>query len=171
MNNEQNLNDERKEELIMNQLKNEVKKLIESRNLGKGRFGINDDKTNTNLISKNYSPLICRKYNIISGWPMYVGIICDENLDELDFVVNTVIKECKESGMISNSIQQMRNVTGILSETIVNYYNNIKENCVEGVAILLYIDKCAIENFMGDFMSCYPVRIEWAGIINLLPHI
>jgi hypothetical protein len=147
------------------------KRLIEERQLGSGRMGINDDKTNTNLISKHYSPMIVRKYNIINGWPLYLGIIADSNLDTLDSIVNATIKQCKEAEMITNSIQNMRNLTGILSETIIEYYNQEKENCVEGVAILLYVDKCVIENFYGDFMNHTSCRIEWAGIMGMIPHI
>jgi len=73
--------------------------------------------------------------------------------------------------MINNNIQNMRNLTGILSETLIEYYNIKKDNCVEGVAILLYVDKCAIENFFGDFMNHTSCRIEWAGILGMLPHI
>lgn len=148
-----------------------AKRLISSRVLESGRMGINDDKTNTNLISKHYSPMIVRKYNIINGWPLYVGLICDWSLSDLDKVVNDAIRACHDAGMIGNDIQGIRNVTGILSETIVSYYNARKENCVEGVAILLYVDKCAVENFYGDFMNHTSCRIEWAGIIDMLPHI
>jgi hypothetical protein len=145
--------------------------LIKKRSLESGRMGIEDDKTNTNLISKHYSPMIVRKYNIINGWPLYVGLICDWSLSDLDKVVNEAIKACSDKGMIGNDIQGIRNVTGILSESIVSYYNCKKENCVEGVAILLYVDKCAVENFYGDFMNHTSCRIEWAGIIDMLPHI
>ncbi len=149
---------------------NIAKGLIEDRKLDNNRMGINDNNVNTNLISKHYSPMIVRKYNIIKGWPLYLGLICDEDLSDLDHIVNGVIDAC--SYMIeSNNIQQMRNITGILSETIQIYYNDKKKNCVEGIAILLYIDKCAIENFFGDFMNHTSCRIEWSGIIGMLPHI
>jgi len=146
-------------------------KLISDRMMDGGRMGFDDDKTNTNLISKHYSPMIVRKYNIINGWPLYLGIIADSNLDTLDTIVNATIKRCKAAGMITNSIQNMRNLTGILSETIIEYYNAEKDNCVEGVAILLYVDKCVIENFFGDFMNHTSCRIEWAGIMGMIPHI
>jgi hypothetical protein len=146
-------------------------KLIDERMLDGNRMGINDNLTNTNLISKHYSPLTVRKFNIVNGWPLYLGLICDEDLSELDRVVNGIMDACNEKGMLSNNIQSMRNVTGILSETIQKFYNDKKKNCVEGVAILLYVDKCAIQNFFGDFMNHTSCRIEWAGIMSMLPHI
>ena len=146
-------------------------RLIKERQLDGGRMGIDDDICNTNLISKHYSPLVVRKYNIINGWPMYVGLICDEDLSDLDTVVNGVISACDAAGMIDNNIQNIRNLSGILSETLITYYGNKKKHCVEGVALLLYVDKCAIENFFGDFMNHTSCRIEWAGIIGMLPHI
>jgi len=149
---------------------NIAKQLISDRMLYENRMGINDDKVNTNLISKHYSPMIVRKYNIVKGWPLYIGLICDEDLSDLDHIVNGVIDACFDM-IESNNIQQMRNITGILSETIQKYYNKKKNNCVEGIAILLYVDKCVVENFYGDYMNHGPCRIEWAGIINMLPHI
>lgn len=146
-------------------------KLIKERQLDGNRMGVKDDLTNTNLISKNYSPMTIRKYNIVNGWPCWIGLICDEDLSDLDQVVNGVFDSCQEAGMISNNIQQLRNVTGILSETLQTYYNNKKKNCVEGIAIALYIDKNYIQNFFGDFMNHTSCRIEWAGAMSILPHI
>ena len=165
-------NEKWEEPTINDKVRSIAEKLIINRNLDNtGRMGINDDNTNTNLISKHYSPLIVRKYNIINGWPMWCGIICDENLSSLDEVINSVIKACKSAGMISNNIQDIRNMSGIISETIIEYYNIKKENCVEGIALLIYCDKLAVENFYGDFMNHTSCRIEWAGLIGMLPHI
>lgn len=158
-----------------NSVKEEVfelaKDLIEKRKLAGNRMGINDDNTNTNLISKHYSPMIIRKYNLLNMWPCWIGLIIDENLGDLDQIVNGAIRACEDAGMICNDIQQIRNITGILSESITKYYNSIKENCVEGVAITLYCDKLAVENFAGDFMNHTSVRIEYAGLLDMLPHI
>lgn len=148
-----------------------AKNLIEERQLSKGRMGIDDDTTNTNLISKHYSPMTIRKFNIINGWPMWVGLICDENLYDLDQVINGAVDACKNAGMINNNLQNMRNLTGIISETIQEYYNTKKKNCVEGVAITLYVDKAYIQNFFGDFMNHTSCRIEYAGALSMLPHI
>jgi len=148
-----------------------AKKLIIDRQLDGGRMGINDDKTNTNLISKHYSPMFIRKFNIINGWPCWVGMICDEDVSDIDKVVNSVVKAAKEAGMITNNLQNMRNFTGILAETIIDYYNNKKAYCVEGVAITLYVDKAYIQNMFGDFMNHTSCRIEYAGALGMLPHI
>jgi hypothetical protein len=145
--------------------------LIKERQLNGNRMGIEDNSTNTNLISKHYSPLTVRKYNIINGWPLYIGLICDEDISDLDLVVNGVIDACNYAGLISNNIQQIRNVTGILSETLQNHYNSKKKNCVEGVAISLYCDKNFVQNYFGDFMCHLSCRLEYAGILNMLPHI
>jgi len=152
-------------------VKSLAKALIESRQLDGNRMGFNDDTTNTNLISKHYSPLIVRKYNIINGWPLWIGMICDEDLSDLDMVVNDVIEACEDAGMISNNIQQARNITGILSESIQLHYNSKKKNCVEGVIISLYLDKLFCQNAMGDFMNHTSCRIEYAGIMAMVPHI
>jgi hypothetical protein len=149
----------------------EAKKLIQERKLDGNRMGLNDDMTNTNLISKNFSPLVIRKYNLVNGWPCWIGLIIDVSLEDLDLVVNDVYRACQDSGMICNNIQQMRNLTGILSESITNHYNKIKPNCVEGVAITLYTDKNYIQNFMGDFMNHLSCRNEYGFALSMLPHI
>lgn len=148
-----------------------AKKLIIERTLSGNRMGVNDDLTNTNLISKHYSPLTIRKYNLVNGWPCWIGLIIDEDLSDLDMVVNKAYKACKEAGMVCNNIQQIRNITGIISETITEHYNNKKENCVEGVAITLYTDKNYVQNFMGDFMNHLSCRNEYGFALSMLPHI
>jgi hypothetical protein len=159
---------ERPEEIFAKEL---AVKLIKDKCLHGDRMGVNDDLTNTNLISKNFSPLTVRKYNAIGMWPVWIGLIIDESLSDLDFVVNGILEACEEAGMISNNIQHLRNITGILAEGIKIYYNGKKKNCVEGIAIALYADKTYIQNFSGDFMNHTSVRIEWAGILAMLPHI
>lgn len=158
-----------------NQVTKEVfemaKDLIEKRKLNGNRMGINDDLTNTNLISKHYSPLTIRKYNLINMWPCWIGLIIDENIENLDMVVNGAYKACEEAGMVCNNIQQIRNISGILSESITKYYNNIKENCVEGVAITIFTDKNYVQNFAGDFMNHLSCRNEYGFALSMLPHI
>lgn len=148
-----------------------AKNLITERQLSGNRMGINDDLTNTNLISKNFSPLFIRKFNAVCGWPLYVSMIVDEDVSDIDQVVNDVIRACKDSEMINNNLQNMRNFTGILSETLINHYNNKKENCVEGVAILLAVDKAMIANLYGDYMNHTMCRSEWYSLLNMMPHI
>lgn len=152
---------------------NIAEKLISERKLYGNRMGINDSLCNTNLISKNYSPMFIRKYNstVLNNWPLYVSMICDEDVSDLDQIVNETLKKCKEAGMAENNIQQMRNITGILSETISEYYNSKKENCVEGIGILLAIDKAMICNLSGDYMNHAMCRSEFYSVLNMMPHI
>jgi len=145
--------------------------LISDRQLDGGRMGLNDDLCNTNLISKNYSPMFIRKYNIINGWPLYISMICDEDISDLDHLVNNIVKACNDAGMLTNNIQDMRNFTGILSESLIIHYNNKKENCVEGIGILLAIDKLMISNLYGDYMNHTMCRSEFYSVLNMMPHI
>lgn len=126
---------------------------------------------NTNLIAKNHSPLIIRKYNIIHGWPLYIALICDYDLSDLDVVVNKVVNRCKENDLVTNNIQKMRNVTGVISGHLIDYYNGKKENCVEGVAVTLYIDKLMINNYFGDFMNHAQCRNEHLQLLNMMTQI
>ena len=145
--------------------------LIKERQLDGNRMGINDDLCNTNLISKNFSPMVIRKYNIVNGWPLYVSLICDWDLGDLDEVVNGVVDSCRENRMFENNIQNMRNFTGVLSETLINHYNSKKKNCVEGIGILLAIDKAMISNLYGDYMNHTMCRSEFYSVLNMMPHI
>jgi len=156
---------------IMLEISRKTREIIQKRRLTGNRMGIDDEGVNTNLISKHYSPMFIRKCNVINGWPLYVGMICDEDVSDLDSVINGVVHGCKEVGLISNNIQRMRNFTGVLSEIIVDYYNGKKENCVEGVAVTLYVDKCFIQGFYGDFMNHLSCRMEFTNALNMLPHV
>jgi hypothetical protein len=145
--------------------------ILETRKLEDGRMGIEDNNVSTNLISKNYSPMIVRKYNIVNGWPLYLGIICDQSLNDLDEVVTTTVKFCLNNSLITNKIQDARNFTGILSETILNYYNDIKYGSMEGIGIMLYVDKMAVSSLYGDFMNHGQCRDEMYKIINIMTKI
>ena len=136
-------------------------------NLGKAR---DDSSTTTRLLDKNWSPLIVRKYQM-EGWPLFVSLICDANLNDLDSVIMSGSKEARELGFMDGKIQDARNYCGFMSDYVKNHYNKIKEGCVEGVAILWYIDKCFISSLYGDFMVHAPCKAELFAIINTLPHI
>jgi uncharacterized protein YjgD (DUF1641 family) len=150
-----------------------ARNLIRDRQLNGNRMGINDDLTNTNLISKNYSPMFIRKFNAtaLNNWPLYVSMICDEDVSDIDKVVNAAIKAFLDAGLIENNLQNMRNLTGIISETLSKYYNNKKENCVEGIAVTLYVDKAYIQNFTGDYMNCFLVREEYTAALQMMTQI
>lgn len=134
------------------------------------RMGMDDSKTATRLLQKNYSPLIVRKYQAF-GWPLFIGIICDVSLSDLDQVVYGSIDECEEADLIGNDIQLQRNFCGIISDNIVGHYNEIKRGCVEGVAVLAYWDKCFCSSLWGDFMVHASCKQELFSIIQTLPHI
>jgi len=131
---------------------------------------VNDSNVNTRLLNKNYSPLLVRKYQAM-GWPLYIGLIIDISLSDLDQLVNIIIKEAKEADLIKNDLQSFRDFCGYMSERLVNHYNSKKENCVEGVAVCAYWDKSWCSSLYGDFMVHNNCRNELYFIINTLPHI
>lgn len=95
-------------------------------------IGLDEVNTSTRLLGKNYSPLIVRKYQMY-GWPLFVSLICDVSLSDLDKVVYDFTDDY---GKIADDIQAARNYVGELSDCILNHYNQKKRGCVEGVAIL-----------------------------------
>jgi len=125
------------------------------------------ENVNTRLLNKNYSPLVVRKYQMM-GWPLFVSLICDWSLSDLDTVVN---KAEEEFGDIGDDIQQIRNFCGFLSDRLCAHYNGQKRNCIEGVAVLWYVDKCFVSSLYGDFMVHASCKAELFAIINTLPHI
>ena len=122
---------------------------------------------NTRLLDKHYSPLIVRKYQT-KGWPLFVSLICDISLSDLDSVVN---EATEEFGEINDDIQTIRDFCGFLSDFILSHYSSIKTGCVEGVAVLWYVDKCFVSSLYGDFMVHASCKNELFQIINTLPHI
>jgi len=146
-----------------------MKKKLEVGQIDVGeRMGMEDGKVATKLLDKNYSPLCVRKYQL-KGWPLFLGIITDVSLSDLDQVFYDIVKENKE--LLINDIQSIRNFVGILSDKVIEHYNKVKEGSVEGVGIFYYIDKCAISSLYGDMMVHNACRNEFYFIINTLPHI
>ena len=135
------------------------KKIGFGKNLGDGRFGMEDGNVATKLLDKNFSPMIIRKYTRI-GFPLYVHMICDENLDDLDEIVHGCIDYCRNNNILSNNIQSLRNFTGILSDWINNYYDKKKRGCVESLGIIFYADKMIISSLQGDSMNHLSCRFE-----------
>lgn len=131
---------------------------------------MDDSKTATRLLEKNWSPLIVRKYQAL-GWPLYIGLICDANLADLDEVINTAVDKAEEKGFVANDIQMARNFCGYLSDYLNAHYDLKKKGCVEGIAVLAYWDKCFISSLYGDFMTHGACKQELFAIINLLAHI
>jgi len=137
-------------------------------------FGeISEDDTNkpepvTQLLEKNHSPMIIRKYQSF-GWPLFVAIICDLDLSSLDAAVMYFVK--KHNPQHLNSIQDFRDFCGDLSDYIIREYNDMKFGSVEGVAVIAYWDKCVCSSLYGDFMTHTSCRIELFSLLNMLPHV
>ena len=138
-------------------------------NANKG-YTRDDSQTATRLLDKNWSPLIVRKYQM-EGWPLFISLICDANLNDLDTVVYMIHDKAKDNGFVDGNIQSARNYCGYMSDEIVKHYNSIKKGCVEGVAVLWYVDKCFVSSLFGDFMVHASCKQELFAIINTLPHI
>ncbi len=131
---------------------------------------VEDSKTATRLLQKNYSPLVVRKYQAM-GWPLFIALICDVSLSDLDKVVYDVIDDAKENGLIENDLQCQRDFCGYLSERLVEHYDKVKRGSVEGVAVLAYWDKSFVSSLYGDFMVHASCKQELFSIIQTLPHI
>lgn len=129
-----------------------------------------DSSTATRLLDKNWSPLIVRKYQM-EGWPMYIGIICDANLNDLDTVVYDIVQGAKKLGFLDGTIQGVRNACGMLNDQIVEHYNKVKRGVAEGVIVCWYVDKCFVSSAYGDFMTHTKCAAEFYSILNMLPHI
>ncbi len=146
---------------------------LDSQNMGKvanaGMTG-DDSKTSTRLLEKNWSPLIVRKY-YVANWPLYVGIICDCNLNDLDQVVLNTVDEARDLGFLNGNIQDVRNFCGFLSDQLDNYYNSIKKGSVEGLGIAWYVDKMFCSSLSKDMMVHKSCRDEFYSILRILPHI
>lgn len=110
---------------------------------------------NTQLIGKEYSPLIIRRYSL----PIltFVALITDDNLDSLDDVVNGFFDETK----LPNTIQGMRDVAGKLSEILTEKYPK-----TEGAAVILQADKMTISSLAGDFMNHGQCKMELYFLLN-----
>lgn len=143
-----------------------------------------DSSTATRLLDKNWSPLVVRKYQM-EGWPMYIGLICDANLNDLDTVVYDIVDTLFEDimvegghmdkkpieGFMDGTIQGARNTCGLLSDKIVQHYNKVKRGVAEGVIVCWYVDKCFVSSAYGDFMTHEKCAMEFYQIVNTLPHI
>ena len=122
--------------------------------------GGRSDAVFTKLIDKHYSPLVIRKYTHW-GFPIYIGLITDDDLSNLDDVVVGFMNTNKDEGWVNN-IQKLRNLAGAMTEYLNEYYRR-----TEGVAVVFYVDKCFISSLHGDFMNHTSCRIEFYGLLNM----
>lgn len=152
---------------------NQNEKVMKSTNMGKeANAGLarDDSQTATRLLDKNFSPLLIRKYQM-SGWPLYIGIICDANLNDLDKVIYKIDEQAKNLGFLNGNIQDLRNYCGYMNNEIVNHYNKIKTGVCEGVICCFYQDKTFCSSAYGDFMTHNKCAMEFYSILQMLPHI
>lgn len=118
----------------------------------------------TKLTDKHHSGLVIRKITKF-GFPIYVAIIADDNLDSMDHVILGVMADHKKQWQ-SDSIQDKRNVAGEIIEAMTQAYPS-----TEGVAVILYIDKTCISSLFGDFMNHAMCRQELYFLLNMGCHV
>jgi len=121
---------------------------------------MDSDKVFTKLVDKHYSPLVIRKYTHW-GFPIYVGLITDNDLTHLDVFIVEFMRQHVTDGWV-NDIQKLRNLAGLLTEKLNEMYEK-----TEGVAVVFYVDKCFISSLHGDFMNHTACRIEFYGLLQM----
>ncbi len=124
----------------------------------------NKDQTFTKLIDKEYSPLVIRKFTHW-GFPIYVGMITDDDLSSLDEVVVKFMKDNVKENWVNN-IQKLRNFAGAMTAHLNDTYEKS-----EGVAVVFYVDKMFVSSLFGDFMNHGVCRGEFYSLLNLSAHI
>lgn len=118
----------------------------------------------TRLTEKAYSPLVIRKITKY-GFPLYVGIISDDNLDTLDQVILQFMGDNIDIWK-SDSIQDKRNLAGGLCEAITTAFGK-----TEGVAVTFMADKSYISSLFGDFMNHGQCKLEYYSLLNMSAHV
>jgi hypothetical protein len=132
-----------------------------------------EPEVSTVILGKHHSPFIIRKTNKF-GFPLYVGLICDYDMKDLDEVIEKLCTEViaddfdGDPDQIAENPQALRNFTGELTDRFVKYYNSKHANCVEGVAIIFYADKMFISSLFGDFMNHAMCRQELYFALNFM---
>ena len=130
-------------------------------------------EVSTALLEKHHSPMIIRKTNRF-GFPLYVGLICDYDMKDLDAVIHSACTDTinesfnNDKKEISGNPQALRNFVGELCERIIEYFDSKHTGCVEGVAVILYADKTFISSLFGDFMTHAMCRQELYFALNFM---
>ena len=120
---------------------------------------MSEEKTFTKLVGKHYSPMVIRKTTKF-GFPIYVGLITDNDLSDLDNQIVMFMDNNKESW--SNNIQTMRNFAGGFVERLLQIYPK-----TEGAAVVVYADKMFVSSLHGDFMTHISCKIELFGLLTM----
>lgn len=118
------------------------------------------DDSLTGLTSKHHAALVIRKITKF-GFPIYVGIITDDDLNSLDRVVVNCVQDHLRLWK-SNKLQDKRNLAGALTDALTGTFPS-----TEGVAITLFIDKSAVSSLFGDFMNHAMCRQEYYFLLNM----
>jgi len=126
--------------------------------------GQKNQDAHTMLTRKEHSPLIIRKTTRF-GFPIFVALITDDNLnDRAQHVLG-----CGQDHIDmwkSDRIQDKRNLAGILTEHLALAYEH-----VEGVAVIMSIDKMMVSSLYGDFMNHTPCRLELYTLLSMMTNI
>lgn len=117
-----------------------------------------DGESHTALTEKAWSPFVMRKVTTF-GFPIYVALITDDNLNDLDKTIHAAVHE-KIAWWKNNNLQDKRNLAGYLSEVLCHHYKR-----VEGCAVILFIDKSVISSLFGDFMNHGMCRSELYSLL------
>lgn len=152
-----------------NEKKNEVQNTVdeEFQNIETHRLTRLTPKPLTRLEGKHYSPLVMRKYTRW-GCPLFVALITDDDLNNLDEVVTEFMQERLPDSSDGqgwkwpSSLQGMRDIAGALTEEMVRAYDK-----VEGAAVVLSADKMLISSLFGDFMTHHQCKAELLAYLQL----
>ena len=117
------------------------------------------NNTYTKLVDKHHSPLVIRKYTHW-GFPIYVALITDDDLSNLDELVVFFMERNMEGWV--NDVQKLRNLAGAMTE-----YLNIQYGKAEGVGVIFYVDKMFVSSLHGDFMNHTSCRIELYTLLQM----
>jgi hypothetical protein len=113
----------------------------------------------TKLVDKHFSPMVIRKTTTL-GFPIFIGIITDDDISDFDDVIMSYIEENKEGW--TDNIQKMRNFAGGLVECLNTTYKR-----TEGSAVVVYADKCFISALHGDLMCHAACKTEFFELLNM----
>lgn len=113
----------------------------------------------TSLADKHYEPMIVRKYIRPFGFPVFVALICGDDLSDLDDMVTVYSSDWDK---VNKDIQSLRNYFGKLTDELRKKYSKI-----EGAAVVAFADKLVISSLWGDFMTHHQCRLELFSLLNM----
>ncbi len=116
----------------------------------------------TSLGHKHWEPLVVRRFVTKWGCPLFIGLICGDDISDLDEVLDWYQSQFR----LPENIQEVRNWVGRLTEILSKIYNSL-----EGVGVVLYADKMTVSSLLGDFMNCYMCRQEFYYLLNFMCHV